>query len=168
MLDRTRVSFTYRDGRRRTLEPWGLTSSKGRWYVIGRDVDRDATRMFKLSRITDLPRRVSKAERVRGAGRPRPALAGPLARPQRADRRGRCSASGPAGRPACAAAASRVDPDPRAARRASRRSRVGYGELYAIAEEIGQYAADVVVLEPAELRDLVIAGLRAVAGAGAA
>ena len=37
-----------------------MTSSKGRWYVIGRDVDRDATRMFKLSRITDLPRRESK------------------------------------------------------------------------------------------------------------
>ena len=28
--------------------------------MIGRDVDRDATRMFKLSRITDLPRRVSR------------------------------------------------------------------------------------------------------------
>ena len=54
------MSFTYRDGSRRTLEPWGMTSSKGRWYVIGRDVDRDATRMFKLSRMTDLPRRESK------------------------------------------------------------------------------------------------------------
>ena len=41
VLDRARVSFTYRDGSPRTLEPWGLTSYKGRWYVIGRDVDRD-------------------------------------------------------------------------------------------------------------------------------
>ena len=40
VLERARVSFTYRDGDKRTLEPWGLTASKGRWYVIGRDVDR--------------------------------------------------------------------------------------------------------------------------------
>ena len=44
VLDRARMSFTYRDGNPRTLEPWGLTSFKGRWYVIGRDVDRAATR----------------------------------------------------------------------------------------------------------------------------
>jgi proteasome accessory factor B len=61
VLDRARVTFTYRDGDKRTLEPWGLTASKGRWYVIGRDVDREATRMFKLARMTDLPRRASKA-----------------------------------------------------------------------------------------------------------
>ena len=61
VLDRTRVSFTYREGERRTLEPWGLTASKGRWYVIGWDTDRAATRMFKLSRMADLPRRVSRA-----------------------------------------------------------------------------------------------------------
>ncbi len=60
VLDRARVSFTYRDQALRTLEPWGLTSSKGRWYVVGRDIDRRATRMFKLSRISDLPRRVSR------------------------------------------------------------------------------------------------------------
>ena len=37
-----------------------MTASKGRWYVIGRDVDRQATRMFKLSRITDQPKRISR------------------------------------------------------------------------------------------------------------
>ena len=61
VLDRARVSFTYRDGSPRTLEPWGLTSFQGRWYVIGRDVDRAATRMFKLSRMTDLPEEGSRA-----------------------------------------------------------------------------------------------------------
>ena len=55
VLDRSRVSFVYRDGALRKLEPWGITSSKGRWYVIGRDVDRAAVRMFKLSRITGVP-----------------------------------------------------------------------------------------------------------------
>ncbi len=42
VLDRARVSFVYRDSARRTLEPWGMTSSKGRWYVIGWDTDRQA------------------------------------------------------------------------------------------------------------------------------
>ena len=54
------MSFTYRDGARRTLEPWGMTSARGRWYVIGRDIGRDAPRMFKLSRIQDRPKNVSR------------------------------------------------------------------------------------------------------------
>jgi len=40
---------------------------------------------------------------------------------------------------------------------------VRFGDLHSAAEEITQYAADVVVLEPAELRDFVIRGLTAVA-----
>ena len=32
-----------------------MTASKGRWYVIGWDTDRQADRMFKLTRITDKP-----------------------------------------------------------------------------------------------------------------
>ena len=65
VLERARVSFSYREGVRRTLEPWGMTSSKGRWYVIGWDTDRQAERMFKLSRMTDLPKRVSRPARTR-------------------------------------------------------------------------------------------------------
>ena len=42
--------------------------------------------MFKLSRITDLPRRMLPARRLPGAGRPRPALPGPVARAAGADR----------------------------------------------------------------------------------
>ena len=40
---------------------------------------------------------------------------------------------------------------------------VNFGDLHSAAEEITQYAADVVVLEPAELRELVVRGLAAVA-----
>jgi proteasome accessory factor B len=61
VITRTRVSFTYRDGAVRTLEPWGMTSRKGRWYVIGWDLDRAAERMFKVSRISDQPKRLSRA-----------------------------------------------------------------------------------------------------------
>ncbi|MDQ2792047.1 MAG: WYL domain-containing protein [Pseudonocardiales bacterium] len=35
----------------RTLEPWGVVSWRGRWYVVGHDRDRDATRCFRVSRI---------------------------------------------------------------------------------------------------------------------
>jgi proteasome accessory factor B len=35
----------------RTLEPWGVVSWRGRWYVVGRDRDREAIRCFRVSRI---------------------------------------------------------------------------------------------------------------------
>jgi len=55
-VDRQRVSFEYRGvPALRTLEPWRVAWRKGSWYVVGRDVDRDASRVFKLSRITSLP-----------------------------------------------------------------------------------------------------------------
>nr|MBA2443771.1 WYL domain-containing protein [Nocardioidaceae bacterium] len=39
----------------RRLEPWGIVSWHGHWYVVGHDQDRDAVRMFRLSRITGRP-----------------------------------------------------------------------------------------------------------------
>ena len=35
----------------RRLQPWGLLSRSGRWYVVGHDLDRDAPRAFRLDRI---------------------------------------------------------------------------------------------------------------------
>ena len=35
----------------RTVEPWGVVTARGRWYLVGHDRDRDATRIFRLSRI---------------------------------------------------------------------------------------------------------------------
>ena len=45
---------------------------------------------------------------------------------------------------------------------------VGFSEPQALAEEICRHGADVLVLDPPELRRAVLAGLRAVAGTGAA
>lgn len=50
------VSFAYRkpgasDTELRTVEPWGVLSSMGRWYLVGHDRTRTATRSFRLSRI---------------------------------------------------------------------------------------------------------------------
>lgn len=55
--DRRGVSFDYQPARGgspqpRKLEPWGVVSWHGRWYVAGHDLDRDALRVFRLSRIS--------------------------------------------------------------------------------------------------------------------
>jgi proteasome accessory factor B len=50
------VTFEYRvpeDDRSTTrrLQPWGVACWRGRWYVVGFDLDRQAERCFRLSRI---------------------------------------------------------------------------------------------------------------------
>jgi proteasome accessory factor B len=59
------VRFDYRrpspaELRSRTLEPWGVVSWRGRWYVVGHDRDRSAPRCFRLSRIVGDVRLVGK------------------------------------------------------------------------------------------------------------
>ena len=44
------VSFPYR-AETRTVEPWGLSSKRGHWYVVGFDRDRGAVRAFRADRI---------------------------------------------------------------------------------------------------------------------
>ena len=46
------VHFSYR-GRLRELEPWGLTSKFGHWYVVGFDRGADDMRVFRADRIED-------------------------------------------------------------------------------------------------------------------
>ncbi|MGW5311901.1 helix-turn-helix transcriptional regulator [Nocardia thailandica] len=36
---------------RRDVEPWGVVTRHGRWYLVGHDRDRDDVRTFRLSRI---------------------------------------------------------------------------------------------------------------------
>jgi proteasome accessory factor B len=55
--DRRPVTFDHiASGRstatKRELEPWGVVNRRGRWYVAGHDRARNATRVFRLSRIT--------------------------------------------------------------------------------------------------------------------
>jgi proteasome accessory factor B len=67
--DRRVVRFDYRGAgsetvRSRTVEPWGVVSRRGRWYLAGYDRDRDAPRAFRLSRITGQVATVGKAGAV--------------------------------------------------------------------------------------------------------
>ncbi|SER26442.1 helix-turn-helix transcriptional regulator [Microlunatus flavus] len=165
VLERVRVRFTYRDQSVRTLEPWGMTSRRGRWYVVGRDVDRDATRMFKLSRISDLPAAVSRP--------------GAFDAPEGLDLRALAASLDPREPTAEALLAVRPGKAPSLTRRGRRAEVlpdlawpadgyegwwVGYGSLPGMAEEVAGHGADVLVVEPADLRAGVVDRLRAVAG----
>ena len=64
--DRRAVVFDYRSASSdtvltRTVEPWGVVSRRGKWYVVGHDRGRRAQRVFRLSRIVG---------EVRPSGRP--------------------------------------------------------------------------------------------------
>ncbi|SHF05519.1 helix-turn-helix transcriptional regulator [Streptoalloteichus hindustanus] len=64
------VSFDYRrlkgpDVLSREVEPWGVVSWRGRWYVVGHDRGRAAPRCFRLSRIVGEVRAVGPAGVVR-------------------------------------------------------------------------------------------------------
>lgn len=49
-----RFAYQKRDGAaaEREVEPWGVVSWRGRWYLVGHDRDRDAARCFRLSRVS--------------------------------------------------------------------------------------------------------------------
>ncbi|RKR92604.1 proteasome accessory factor B [Micromonospora pisi] len=54
--DRRAVTFDYRvpdedQPSTRRLQPWGVVCWRARWYVVGHDLDRAATRCFRLSRV---------------------------------------------------------------------------------------------------------------------
>ncbi len=64
--DRVPVTFDYRkpgseQPQLRRLEPWSVTSWRGRWYVAGFDRDRKASRVFRLSRIRGHVQRIGTA-----------------------------------------------------------------------------------------------------------
>ena len=57
IVERRRVRFAYRtaDGRsgQRTVEAYGIVRRRRAWYLVGRDVDRDALRGFRFDRMLD-------------------------------------------------------------------------------------------------------------------
>src|SRR5215210_1045428 len=62
------VKFGYRsisrdEERERTLDPYALLLDEGRWYVIGRDHDRNDIRTFRVSRIRGDIRLATRRER---------------------------------------------------------------------------------------------------------
>ena len=166
---RQAVQFPHRPSRAepysmRTVEPWGVVTQKGRWYLVGHDRDRDATRTFRLSRIAE----------VSAIGPP-----GAVVVPDDVDLRqivARTIAETPTGGQARVWVA---DGRATALRRAGRPTgtrqlggrdgeviEIDIGASDRLARDIAGYGADAVVLEPQALREDVLARLRAHADGG--
>ncbi|HET6625308.1 MAG TPA: WYL domain-containing protein [Nocardioidaceae bacterium] len=167
---RTPVEFGYRasasaEQHQRHLQPWGVVSYRGRWYVVGHDTDRGAPRMFRLSRVQDEVRSAGKAGSYDvPPGTDLRALTESLA-PPAADRRARLlvredSAHGlrrqgvPVGDGATRDGWDRIE--------------VPYGRTDALVDEVLGYGGDVTVESPDELRAMVVDRLRLVAASAGA
>jgi proteasome accessory factor B len=159
--DRRPVTFAYRavgrsEPQQRRLEPWGVVNRHGRWYVAGHDQVRDAVRVFRLGRIEG---------RVEFSG-PR----GSVSVPDGSDVRELVAEwdNQPAERHT-AALKIRAGTGFGLRRWATRERAdsdgwdlvdVPFSDLSWFAEHIASFGADVVVSEPADLRDAVITRLK--------
>lgn len=154
------VRFAYRTANagtqeEREVEPWGVVSRRGRWYLVGHDRARGAARVFRLSRMSGLVSQVGPPGAVQvPPGLDLVAMAAAM---------GAESGAGTATVRVRRGAAAGL-------RRVARGSRVDgehdllevpYSDPEALAERLAGYAAEVVVLGPPEVRAAVIRLLRA-------
>jgi proteasome accessory factor B len=162
------VQFQHRPSRSepyttRTVEPWGVVTDRGRWYLVGHDRLRNATRTFRLSRI---------GNEVTAIGPP-----GVVTKPDDVNLRevvARVVSDPPTGAQARvwvadgrATALRRQAKDLRPLTlggRAGDEITVDLGMTDRLAREIASYGADAVALDPQSLRDDVLSRLRAQAG----
>jgi len=163
--DRRTLAFDYRRPDedapvRRHVQPWGVVAWHGRWYLVGFDLDRQAPRQFRLSRMVggptptgrsgafEPPADVDLAAVVAGQVGGEEHLVVVRARPGTAIglRRGATPLGGTA------------DGDDRLELRTT--------DLGRLADQLAAYGADVVVESPATLRDAVTARLTSLAGMG--
>ena len=161
---RQAIGFSYRvpeddAASSRRLQPWGVVAWRGRWYVVGHDLDRKAARCFRLSRIVGAVRRVGGPDAYTPpdvdlikyvAG-----WSGPT------ERRGRAVLLVAQGRGAgirrwAEEITPGIDGD---------RVVVRYADPEWLASWLVAYGADAVVLAPAEVRAAVVARLRQIADA---
>ncbi|MFC0626743.1 helix-turn-helix transcriptional regulator [Kribbella deserti] len=164
VVTRTVVTFEHlRSGAakptKRTLEPWGIVSWHGRWYVVGRDRDREATRMFRLSRI---------GGNVKTIGSPQAFTV-----PAGTDLRGLVSELAPPPPTSEAKIRARAGSCVSLRRRATAVEpyeegwdllHVPYADAGVLAEEIASYGPQAVVDAPGDVLDGVLRRLREVAG----
>lgn len=160
--DRRSLEFDYRRPdedapARRHVQPWGVVAWHGRWYLVGFDLDRQAPRQFRLSRVVGAPRPSGPA----GSFEP-PAdvdLAGIVA----GQVRGEEHLAVVRARPGSAVGLRRAATPLGAAEDGDDRLQLRTTDLGRLAEQLAAYGADVVVESPAALRDAVLARLTALA-----
>jgi proteasome accessory factor B len=164
--DRRQLEFDYRrpdeeQPTRRHVQPWGVVAWHGRWYLVGLDLDRQAPRQFRLSRIVGEPRPVGHpgafeppadidlADVVAGQVGGEEHLVVVRARPGTAiGLRRHATPLGPAD-----------DGDDRLELRTT--------EPWRLADELASYGADVIVEAPAEMRTAVVERLTRLAAMSA-
>lgn len=156
------VRFAYRrpgqpEAEERHLQPWGLVSRLGRWYVVGFDLDRQGERVFRLSRV----RGAVSAEGPPGAFA-RPAgvdlRALVAARDPAAPVRGSRLRVAPGSAYALRRAAGQRPEDPAAAEVIE----VPFEDTDRFADQLVGFGPDVLVLDPPDLRAAVVRRLQAV------
>ncbi len=164
VTSRQSAEFDYRrpgdpTSNRRRLEPWGIVSWHGHWYTVGMDLDRQAPRMFRLSRI----------EGAVALGDP-----GMFEPPDALNLRALASSLGPPDGENVAALRVRAGAGDPLRRRAKSTAAIddewtelelAYGDASALADELVSFGPDVVVSGPAELRAAVVSRLSRVAEA---
>jgi len=164
------VQFKHRASRSepytdRTVEPWGVVTHRGRWYLVGHDRTRDATRTFRLSRIDAEIRAIGPRDAVH---RPDGVDLRQIVHQAVADLPPSAQAKvwvadgrGTALRRQAAIVTTRA-----LAGRGGDEIALDIGRQDRLAREIAGYGADAVVLEPESLREDVMTRLRAQAGGG--
>ncbi|WP_349305917.1 WYL domain-containing protein [Pseudofrankia sp. DC12] len=189
LQERRAIRFPYRkpgepEAAERFVEPWGVLSWRGRWYLAGHDRRRGAPRVFRLSRVAGPVRPVGPAGAVTvpagvdlrsmvtmsTSSSPERARTATLAvrvgaghalrrrgRPVPADAGGGTSSGGSAAGGGAPGAGSDMDV-----------LRIGFVDAERMARWVAGYGADVVVLDPPDLRAEVVRRLAAVARDGPA
>jgi proteasome accessory factor B len=156
------VRFSYRAGGRpgpeeRAVEPWGVVSWRGRWYLVGHDTGRGAQRVFRLSRVVGDVQLVGPAGAVRApagvdlraaverlaADEPRETAVLELRGGAGGELRREATAVRPAGRDGWDVV------------------EVGFSDPERLADRVAGYGADAVVLSPPAARDAVVRRLTA-------
>ncbi len=146
---------------KRTVEPWGVLSWRGRWYVVGHDRGRGEVRSFRLDRISGEVRIIAGEARTS-----RPAELNMLNLVRGANHQPHSSArvrvvSNRAGQLRRMARENEPDGTDQTAHRILT---IDYRDLDRLASLIAGAGSDALVLEPPELVKSVVALLAAAAG----
>lgn len=161
------IQFSYRKpaatvAEKRVVEPWGVLSWRGRWYLVGHDRGRGEARSFRLDRITDeirvlagtaktaRPEGLDMLALVRGANQQPGRLARVWVAADRAGRLRRMASEVVDAQDGSCASILTLE----------------YGDAEQLAGLIAAAGADARVLEPPELISSVVSLLTAAAGRG--
>jgi proteasome accessory factor B len=157
------LRFAYRatgrtEPEERTVEPWGVVSWRGRWYLVGHDTGRGAQRVFRLSRVVgDVTLLGEPGSVVPPGGVDLRAAVARMAEDEPLRTAAVRVRSGAGWELRKRASAVRADGEGWDV------VEVGFSEPERLADRVAGYGADAVVLSPPEAREAVIRRLTAVA-----